>query len=126
MAEDRIQLQGMVFYGYHGIGAAEQELGQRFVVDLEAQRDLRPAGLSDDPQDTVDYSSMYRLVKEVMEGPSRKLLENLAETIATGVLENFDVDSVKVRVKKPEVPMKGSILSHAAVEIVRRRGAGTQ
>ena len=49
MADDRIVLEGMVFYGYHGVSPAEQELGQRFVVDLEAHRDLRAAGLSDDP-----------------------------------------------------------------------------
>ena len=109
----------MVFYGFHGIDPAEQELGQRFVVDLEVQRDLRAAGASDDPQDTVNYSRMYRLVKEVMEGPSCKLLENLAETIAQGILEGFDVDSVRVKVKKPEVPMKGSILAHASVEVFR-------
>ena len=124
MTGDKIQLEGLVFYGFHGISPAEQELGQRFVVDLEVQRDLRPAGLSDDPADTINYSRMYRLVKEIMEGPSRKLLENLAESVAQGILENFEVATVRVRVKKPEVPMKGSILSHASVEIFRERGSG--
>ena len=124
MSRDSIQLTGMVFYGYHGINPAEQELGQRFVVDLETYRELGPAGLSDDPEDTVNYSRMYRLIKEVMEGPSRRLLESLAETIAQGILADFDVEAVRVRVKKPEVPMKGSILEHAAVEIFRERGAG--
>ena len=118
---DKIQLEGMVFYGFHGIGPAEQELGQRFIVDLEMERDLHAAGLSDDPEDTVNYSRVYKLVKEVMEGPSRKLLENLAETIAQRVLEGFDIDAIRVKVKKPEVPMKGSILSHASVEIFRQR-----
>ena len=117
---DKIQLEGMVFYGFHGIGPAEQELGQRFIVDLEMERDLHAAGLSDDPEDTVNYSRVYKLVKEVMEGPSRKLLENLAETIAQRVLEGFDIDAIRVKVKKPEVPMKGSILSHASVEIFRQ------
>ena len=124
MTGDKIQLEGLVFYGFHGISPAEQELGQRFVVDLEVQRDLRPAGLSDDPADTINYSRMYRLVKDVMEGPSRKLLENLAESVAQGILENFEVATVRVRVKKPEVPMKGSILSHASVEIFRECGSG--
>ena len=124
MTDDKIQLEGLVFYGFHGISPAEQELGQRFVVDLEVQRDLRPAGLSDDPADTINYSRMYRLVKEIMEGPSRKLLENLAESVAQGILENFEVAAVRVRVKKPEVPMKGSILSHASVEIFREHGSG--
>ena len=124
MANDKMQLQGMVFYGFHGIDPAERELGQRFIVDLEVRRDLRAAGLSDDPADTVNYSHLFRLVKEIVEGPSRNLLESLAETIAQRVLEGFDVDSVTVTVKKPEVPMKGSILTHAAVEIVRERGEG--
>jgi dihydroneopterin aldolase len=123
LAGDKIQLEGMVFYGYHGVGLAEQELGQRFVVDVEMERDLRAAGLSDDPADTVNYSHVFKLVREIMEGPSRKLLENVAETIAQRVLDGYDVDSVKVRVKKPEVPMKGSILAHASVEIFRKRGS---
>jgi dihydroneopterin aldolase len=123
MSQDRIKLTGMVFYGFHGIDPAEQELGQRFVVDLEVTRDLRSAGVSDDPADTINYSRMYRLVKETMEGPSHKLLESLAETIAQGILSGFDVESITVVVKKPEVPMKGSILSHASVEIYRQRDA---
>ena len=94
----------------------------RFVVDLEMERDLRAAGLSDDPADTVNYAQVFKLVREIMEGTSRKLLENVAETIAQRVLESFDVESVMVRVKKPEVPMKGSILAHASVEIFRKRG----
>ena len=122
MSPDKIQLEGMVFYGFHGISPAEQELGQRFVVDLEVERDLRAAGLSDDPDETINYSRVFRVVKEVVEGARRKLLESLAETIAQRVLDDFDVESVRVRVRKPEVPMKGSILSHAAVEIVRKRG----
>ena len=121
MVADKIQLAGMVFYGFHGVSPAEQEVGQRFVVDLEVQRDLRPAGLSDELKDTVSYSHLYGLVKEIIEGPSRKLLENLAETVARRVLDEFDVDAVKVRVKKPEVPVKGSILEHAGVEIYRER-----
>ncbi|MCI0438728.1 MAG: dihydroneopterin aldolase [Chloroflexi bacterium] len=119
---DKILLEGMVFYGYHGVNPAERELGQRFVVDIELQRDLSAAGLSDDVRDTVDYSLAYQLVREVMEGESRNLLESLAEAIASRALAEFDIEAVRVMVKKPEVPIKGSILSHAAVEIFRKRG----
>ena len=118
---DKILLQGMVFYGFHGESSAEQEVGQRFVVDLEAHRDLRPPGLSDELADTVSYSRLFKLAKEVLEGPSRKLLENVAETLAGRVLAECDVDSVRIKVMKPEVPVKGSVLAYAAVEIVRER-----
>ena len=119
---DKIILSGMVFYGFHGMSEAEQELGQRFDVDLVVQLDLKRAGESDMLDDTVSYTHLYRTVKEIVEGPSRKLLENVAETVAGKILAESNVASVRVTVKKPKVPMKGSVIDYAAVEIVRERG----
>lgn len=121
MAPDKILLEGMVFYGFHGASSAEQEVGQRFVVDLEIHRDLRRPGISDNLVDTVSYSKLFKLAKQVVEGPRRKLLEKVAETIAQRTLDEYPVDAVRVKVMKPEVPIKGSILAHAAVEIFRER-----
>lgn len=121
MSQDKIILSGMAFYGYHGANPEEKELGQRFIVDLEVERDLRPAGQRDDLAATVNYSHLYRTVKEVVEGRSFDLIEAVAEGIATNVLQRFPVDSAMVRVRKPEVPIKGSVLDYAAVEIRRRR-----
>ena len=118
---DKIRLDGMVFYGFHGVNHAERQIGQRFVVDLEVKRHLRPAGLSDDLTDTINYSDLYKLVKEVLEGQSRRLLEKLAETVAQRILDEYEVDAVRVSVKKPEVPIKGSILAYASVEIYREK-----
>ncbi|MEE9198950.1 MAG: dihydroneopterin aldolase [Dehalococcoidia bacterium] len=123
MSQDRIILEGMVFYSYHGVSAEEKARGQRIVVDLELATDLRPAGKSDDLKDTVDYGDVYRLVKSVVEGPSHDLIESLAEEIGSRVLADYPVEEVRVKVKKPEVSIKGSILSSAAVEIVRRKSA---
>lgn len=118
---DKVRLEGVVFYGFHGVSKSEQELGQRFLVDLEVERDLGIAGCSDDINDTVSYVDLYKLVKEVMEGPSRHLLENIAETIAQRILDLHQVESVRIEIKKPEVPIKGSVLDHASVEILRRK-----
>ena len=121
MRTDKIILKGMAFYGYHGARPAEQEVGQRFVVDIEIYKDTSAAGRSDNLIDTVSYSEFYRITKQVIEGPNRKLLENLAEVIAKEILEIHDVDAVKVSIKKPEVPIKGSILDYAGVEIFRKK-----
>lgn len=121
MSQDKIILSGMVFYGFHGANSEEKELGQRFIVDLEVEYNLRPAGASDNLPDTINYSRFYGIVKEVMEGPSINLLEAVAQRIASNVLERYPVESAMVRLKKPEVPIKGSILDYAAVEIIRRR-----
>ena len=121
MYADKIELNGMVFYGFHGTNPAEKELGQRFVVDLEVEKDLSQSGLSDDLNDTVSYSEIYGLVKQIIEGSSHNLLESLAGDIATRVLGRFEVDLVRVAMKKPEVPIKGSVLAYVGVEICRRR-----
>ena len=120
---DAIQLKGMVFYGFHGVNPVERDVGQRFVVDLEVQRGLRAAGLSDNLSDTISYAHLYRLVKEIVEGPGSNLLERVAETISQRVLDEYQADAVRVKVKKPEAPIKGSVLRYAAVEIFRERGS---
>ncbi len=122
MSEDRILLEGMIFYGYHGTLPAERDLGQRFVVDIELRCDLRPAGLSDDLTRTVDYSAVYRQVREIVEGDPVDLTETVAEKIATAVLEKHSpVEAVRVKVAKPEVRLEDTVLAGSAVEILRRR-----
>jgi 7,8-dihydroneopterin aldolase/epimerase/oxygenase len=119
---DRIQLSGMVFFGFHGTQAAERELGQRFVVDVSMVCDLRPAGLSDDLARTIDYSAVYRDVRHIVEGPPVGLTEVVAERIATEILGNYTlVDAVQVRVTKPEVRLDGGVLAGSTIEIMRRR-----
>ena len=118
---DQIQLQGMQFYGYHGVNPEERVLGQRYVVDLTADLDLRKAGQTDRLEDTVSYSHIYRTVRAVMEGEPRNLLESAAEAIAVRVLAEFPVQAVSVTVKKPNPPVRGSSIELAAVQIHRTR-----
>lgn len=122
MPSDKIILAGMQFYGFHGVNPEERRLGQPFVVDLEAELDLLPAGKSDRLPDTVSYAELYRLVQAVIEGAPRHLLEAAAAAIASGVLEQYPaVAAVRVRVQKPRPPIRGSIIAAAAVEIYRTR-----
>ncbi len=115
--KDRIILQEMSFYGYHGVLPAEKTLGQFFLVSLELCLDLRRAGEQDDLGATVDYAAVYETVKAVMEGPPRDLLEALAEEIAARLLCE-PVEGVIVEVKKPAPPLAVP-LSYAAVRIQR-------
>ncbi len=122
MNEDRILLEGMIFYGRHGTLPAERELGQRFTVDIELRCDLRPAGLSDDLAKTVDYGEVHRQAREIAEGPPAGLTETVAEKIAAAVLErHILVEAVRVKVTKPDVRLGQTVLAGSAVEIVRRR-----
>ena len=116
---DRIVLEGMQFYGFHGVNAEEKSLGQPYVVDLAVEMDLSIPGKSDRLEDTVSYTHLYRSVRKVIEGESRNLLEAAAENVAIRILDEFPVKAVQVRVKKPRPPIKGSFVENAVVEIYR-------
>ena len=118
---DRIVLEGMQFYGFHGVNAEEKSLGQPYVVDLAVEMDLSIPGKSDRLEDTVSYTHLYRSVRKVIEGESRNLLEAAAENVAIRILDEFPVKAVEVRVKKPRPPIKGSFVENAVVEIYRVR-----
>jgi dihydroneopterin aldolase len=61
-----------------------------------------------------------------VEGEPRQLIEVVAEEIAATILGEFPlVARVTVTVRKPEVPMKGSMLDAAGVRITRSRSNGS-
>ena len=120
---DLIRLQGMTFSAAHGASPGERTRERRFVVDLEVTADLRRAGATDDLADTVNYSTLYGVVRDVLKGPPVNLLESLAERIAERVLRDFPVPAVRVRVGKPGVPVDEGSQAMASVEVYRERDA---
>ena len=118
---DRILVEGIAFYGHHGVGEAEQAVGGRYRVDLVLFRDLAAAGRSDRLEDTTNYADVVRLVVDV--GTTRRfhLIEALAAAMAGEVLARTAVDGVTVRVTKLHPPVPELAVGSAAVEITRWR-----
>lgn len=103
---DKMVLRRMEYFGYHGVFEEERKLGQRFYVDLELELDLREAGQSDDLSKTVNYAEIHELLRKIVEGKSFKLIEALAEHIASAVLDTYTmVDALTVHVTKPHPPI---------------------
>lgn len=118
---DKIFLNQLQFYGYHGVLPEETRLGQRFSVDLIVELDLSKAGASDDLRDSINYAELYNVCKQVVEGETFKLVESIAERIASEVLHGFSaVKAVTVKVFKPDPPIQGHYQS-VAIEIKRGR-----
>jgi dihydroneopterin aldolase len=110
-----ISLEGLVFHAKHGVFAEERVLGGRYEVSLFITADIRPAALSNDLADTVDYGAVYAVVAEVMQRP-RRLIETLCDEIGTSVVERFErVLAVRVRVEKHAPPV-GGLSTLASVE----------
>lgn len=120
---DIIRLEGMSFFGRHGVHPEEKALGQHFVVDVTLEANLEKARQSDALKDTLNYAAVHATVREVIEGPSRNLLERLADETARRVMERFQPVAVTVRVTKPRLPMDAT-LKGASVEVrLERQGA---
>lgn len=116
---DRIELRGMSFLGRHGARAAEREQPQEFRVDVELEADLSRPARSDELADTIDYTKIRHIARDVIEGPPAHLLESLAGRIAEQVLQVPGVVSVSVRVAKRPPGMQP--IEAAAVRINRTR-----
>ena len=118
---DKILMQNLGFYGYHGLLKEESVLGQKFFLDIELDINTKEAGLTDDMTKSVSYADVYEVVKDIVQNQRFNLLESLAENIAKEVLEKFDlVKGIMIRVKKPEAPVNG-IYDYFGVQIRRAK-----
>lgn len=116
-----IQIAGLVLFARHGVNKAEQQLGQRFILDLELDIDLAAAAKSDSLVDTVDYGEVVAIVEAAFRDKHFYLIEASAAHVAGAVLAHFSkVSSVRVTVRKPSAPVPAAI-DYVAATVTRKR-----
>jgi dihydroneopterin aldolase len=119
MTSDTLTLSRMHFFGHHGVLPEEMARGQDFEVTVQLELPLAEAGRTDDLTRTVDYRAVHEVVRTIMEGPSRKLVEALAEAVAVELLSVFPaVQAVEVEVVKLKPPV--DFLSGGVAVRIRR------
>ncbi len=117
MPGDIIRIRNASFYAYHGVATDEQNLGAKFEVDVDIRSDLTAAMTSDDLRQTINYETVYGIIKSVVTSKKFFLLEALAYAISEGVLQRFErIGEVTVRVRKFHPPVKG-VVDYVEVEI---------
>ncbi|MCS6759572.1 MAG: dihydroneopterin aldolase [Candidatus Devosia euplotis] len=118
---DRIILKDIGFYGYHGVFAEEEKLGQRFFIDLELGTNLSVAAVSDRLSAGISYADIYDVVKAAFETRRMKLLEAVAHNIVNDLFSTFQgVSWIIIRLRKPEAPI-AMVRGEAAIELHRTR-----
>jgi 7,8-dihydroneopterin aldolase/epimerase/oxygenase len=116
----RIALEGLEFHAFHGVYPHERESGNWFEIDIAVEADFSDGAAQDDLRGTVNYETLFRLVKEEMEQPS-KLLETVAEKIVNDVFIQLPaVSMVELKISKLNPPIGGKC-KKASVGIVRKR-----
>jgi 7,8-dihydroneopterin aldolase/epimerase/oxygenase len=101
-----------------GVFEHEKRYEQRILLsaDLAVRDDYD--GVSDRLEDVLDYSTLVEGIALLVQQEHVNLLETLAERIARHCLADQRVESVRIRIEKPDaLPMCRSV----GVEIERRR-----
>ncbi len=117
---DRILLHDVCLTVSLGVPVAERSRTQEVFLDVDLDFDTRPAGLSDDIRETIDYSAVLHTVHRVATSRPYALVESMVEHIAAAILGEFPVEEVCLRLRKPAA-LKAKSVGYAAVQIVRRR-----
>jgi dihydroneopterin aldolase len=102
-----VELHGLEVFGHHGATEEEWKRGQTLLWDVAWELG-EPS--EDDLSSTVDYNEVANCVKEVSDGRTYKLLETLGAAAADAIVERFQVERVRVRIRKTrlELPVEYS------------------
>src|ERR687887_382456 len=99
-AEQQIHIEQLKVFAKIGISRAERRRPQRLVLNITLwpARDLRD--IKDVVTRTVDYSAVCQETKDFISRNSPKLLETIANDLATHLLRKFPVRKISVEVRK--------------------------
>lgn len=93
--EYRIVLSRMEFRALHGCYELERKVGNRFTVDLELTAELGDAAVQDDVCKTVNYLTVYEVVRMQM-----RITQHTIERVAMNIIEAIYAAFAQVRHEK--------------------------
>jgi dihydroneopterin aldolase len=112
-----VELDSLEVFGRHGVLEEERRDGATFLYDVRLE--VGDGALSDRIEDAVDYRDVAECVREVSDGRQFNLIEALAAAVADALVGRFEVERVRVRVRKPH-PV-GVPAAHSAATVERAR-----
>lgn len=101
MGKDQIHIKDLLLRGILGINDSEREKEQDILINIILFGDLKPAGASDQIEDTINYRTITKQIIAHVEGSKRFTVEALAQDIAVICLKSKGVERTRVRIEKP-------------------------
>jgi len=112
-------IRELELFGFHGVFEEEKRLGQKFILSLELDLDLKLAGKSRDLTKSVHYGELCEKVEKEFLRESYELIETVALNLADFILNEYKIiNGVKVFLKKPWAPVRKHL---DTVEIMIKR-----
>ena len=100
-----------------GIYDWERKVRQVISIDLEMAADNRKAAATESIEDALNYKAVAKRLIQFVEASEFQLVETLAERIAEIVLDEFDVDWLRLKLGKP-----GAVTGSREVGVIIERG----
>jgi 7,8-dihydroneopterin aldolase/epimerase/oxygenase len=114
--QNRINIEGIDLYAYHGCLEEEARIGGHYTVDVYMLTDFMEAANKDDLSKTIDYCSIYEISKTEMAIRS-KLIEQVCRRIYDRILKTHpEIQALRVKLTKHNPPMNGDV-KQVSVEI---------
>ena len=98
---DRIFLHGLAVECIIGFIEWERRIKQTIVLDVEMPVDCALAAQTDEVSSTLDYKKVAKRLIAFVGASEYKLVETLAHRAAMLILEEFNVEWVRLSVNKP-------------------------
>lgn len=111
----KVCLEGIRFFSYHGFYPEEQILGTEFLVDIETELEIYGSG-EDEISNTVNYERLFQISSTEMNIP-RKLIETVAYSILEQIRHEFlTVTSIRIAIRKISPPL-GAEVKNSSIEL---------
>ena len=112
----KIIIKNLNLFGYHGVKEIEKKNGQNFRYNikilLNKDNFLSEDKNEDDLENTLNYSEVIKLIKDINKDSRFNLLETLAQTIADRIFGiSLLAEKVSVRIEKTSPPIKENLES---------------
>jgi dihydroneopterin aldolase len=104
MSERSVIIRGLEVTTRIGVPEAERAAAQRLLVDLEMTPAAAFSSMGDAIDATIDYHAVSLAVTELAARGERRLVETLADEIATLVLGRHGAVAVEVTIRKFILP----------------------
>lgn len=98
---DQIQIKDLLLRTIIGINEEERRNRQDVLINITLFADTRPAGVSDEIADAVNYRTITKRVIQLVENSEFYLVEKMAAEIANICMEDPRVERARVSVEKP-------------------------
>ncbi|MGZ5022449.1 MAG: dihydroneopterin aldolase [Chthoniobacterales bacterium] len=112
---DSIRIEELELTAHVGVPEEERSNPQRLTISITLWPSAGFGEMRDELAKTVDYSAVADEVQRFVDGRSDKLIETLADAIASHLLHEFALQRVKIELRKfvlPKTKFVAAICDH--------------